>query len=378
MTRWSDEQLDELRLHGDPLADDVVADLYANSETGEVNRLLGRMIHELDPVPEALPACVRTYLQATQDALESVDEARLECGQRLFAQHGPTMSMILATYSLPAAYCAAKGVEVLWRTGKLYTNPLRRVFETAQLVIDVMTPGGLQPKGAGERSVQRVRLMHAGVRHLITHDDRMPWDGARLGVPINQEDMAGTLGTFAYIVLDGLDKLHIPLTGEERDSYLYAWDVVAGLMGLRAELRPQGFEEARTLNDLIHRRQIRPSQAGREMIAAIIGMMKDQTPGHLVDGFGPSMVRHFIADDPLCDGMGVPPADWTGALMDDVDKVLHWLGVEERHHPALAWGAQRLGIALLQALLVVDRGGARPSFAIPRGLADGWGVGARK
>src|SRR5690606_21151437 len=140
------------------------------------------------------------------------DQAAIAPGQELFAEHGPLILMCLGHYSLPAAYAAAKGVEVLHRTAYLEKRPAKRLFETTQMVIDVMSPGGLAAAGRGVRTAQKVRLMHAMVRHLIQHDPEQPWD-ASLGVPINQEDLAGTLMTFSWLTLDGLAKLgvHPPL-----------------------------------------------------------------------------------------------------------------------------------------------------------------------
>src|SRR5436190_800161 len=82
---------------------------------------------------------------------------------------------------------AAKAVKVLHMTARLETDAQRRVIETAQLLVDVMASGGLSPSGAGKRSAQKVRLLHAAVRYLIGKSGQ--WDPA-LGVPINQEDLA--------------------------------------------------------------------------------------------------------------------------------------------------------------------------------------------
>lgn len=373
MTRWPDTLLDSLRHEADPLADRVVEDLHAGREIGDANRFFRSLVAALEPSLDGMPPSFAAYLAATGPDAVVVDEARLEAGQRVFAQYGPEISMVLCTYSLPSSYCAADGVEVLWRTGKLYTNPTRRVMETAQMVIDVMQPGGLSPGGPGIRSAERVRLMHAGVRYLLRNDPAHPWDPA-LGLPINQEDMAGTLCTFSYVVLDGLDRLGIGLRDEERESYLYAWEVVGLRMGLRPELLPRGFDEARLLTETIRRRQVRPSAAGREMMAALVGMLAERTPGTLVDGIGPTMIRHFIADDALCDGMGLPPADWTAGVLHALEGALHVLGVEEHEHPLLRRAARKLGVFLLQGLLDVERGGTRPGFAIPTNLAQGWGA----
>src|SRR5262249_36156671 len=148
--------------------------------------------------------------------------------------------MVLGFYGLPADYAAKKGVKVLHRTAQLTRRPVRRVFETTQMVVDVMAEGGLGSEGRGVRSAQKVRLMHAAVRHLLTHDPATPWD-ASLGLPINQEDLAGTLMTFAYVVLDGLARLGIALASDDREAYVHCWQAIGRIMGVREELIPADF-----------------------------------------------------------------------------------------------------------------------------------------
>ena len=52
------------------------------------------------------------------------------------------------------------------------------------------------------------------------------WDSAALGVPINQEDLAGTLATFAWLPLEALHRLGVRIPDEDRDAYVAAWGVV--------------------------------------------------------------------------------------------------------------------------------------------------------
>lgn len=376
MNRWTNDLLDSMRGEGDPLADRLVADLHAEGRLQAADNFFRSLVTAMEPPRGSMPPSFEAYLEATAPDAFAVDHERLLAGQRLFAQYGPEMSMVLATYSLPASYCAANGVEVLWRTGKLYTNPRRRVLETAQMLIDALQPGGLSLHGAGIRTAQRVRLMHAGVRFLLLNHPTEPWNPA-LGMPINQEDLAGTQCTFSYVVLDGLDRLGLDLGDEQRESYLYAWEVIGLRMGLRPDLLPRDFAEAKLLTDTIHARQVRASEPGRQMMAALVAMLEENTPGTLVDGIGPTLIRHFIADEALCDGMGLPPADWTGGLLRILDAAMHTLGLAERDHPVLRRAARELGLRLLQGLVTAERGGSRPSFAIPESLAEGWGAYAR-
>ena len=169
-----------------------------------------------------------------------------------------------------------KGVHVLTLTTRLLSNPTRRITEVSQFLVDVMQPGGLTtPGGRGRRSIQKVRLMHAAVRKLAAEspDWNPAWD-----LPINQEDLAGTLMSFSWIVLDGLEKLGAALTSDEREAYLHCWKVIGHLLGIRNELLPKNFDSARDLAAAIVRRQFGPSSEGKALTKALVDMMAQVLP----------------------------------------------------------------------------------------------------
>ena len=120
-------------------------------------------------------------------------------------------------------------MKVLYLTARLDTDARRRVMETGQFLIDVLTVGGLDDEhGKGRRTIQRVRLMHAAVRHLIMarNDQGAPpvcgnepplWH-KDWGTPINQEDLARTRLAFSYIVADSLPRLGVRLPATDVDA----------------------------------------------------------------------------------------------------------------------------------------------------------------
>ena len=108
-------------------------------------------------------------MEAASFMAEPVDTVQFEIGrgQDLFQELGPEVLLILGCYSLPAAYAATKGARVLAQTGFLTEDTDRRLGETSQMVVDVMTTGGLEPGGTGVWAARKVRLMHAAIRHLV-------------------------------------------------------------------------------------------------------------------------------------------------------------------------------------------------------------------
>lgn len=373
-SRWTDASLDAARLVGDTLADEAVGKLYAEGDIAAVNHLMRTLVMN-DGIPsDQLPLVIREYLLKTSE-LPETDPAKIKAGEDVFGLYGPECLMVLGFYSLPASYAAAKGVQVLYRTAYLMKRPVRRVLETSQMVIDVMARDGLAPHGKGVRTAQKVRLMHAAVRHLLLHDPKQPWDMS-LGLPLNQEDLAGTLMTFSYIVVEGLAHLEIDLSPEEQDAYLHAWLAVGQLMGIDPSMMPANMEEAKELTYLIRKRQIAPSPEGKAMTHALIEGFQSMVPGFF-EGLPATMIRYFLEKDPFMNqdiaGMlGVPHANWTTIiirLLADMADLVEHLGESSRDAAKII---RFLSRRFVNAFITVERGGNRPPFDIPQHLTDLW------
>ena len=368
---WTDECLDRMRDLADPPADRAIQAVFDHADREGVQRLLGSLTRNDDLIPEHLPAAVQDYLNALPD-IPAPEHGRIVEGQRLFAEYGPEMLMILACYALPASYAARKGVQVLHRTGFLANRPNLRLFQTTQMVIDVMSEGGLGPRGRGRITAQKVRLMHAAIRHLILSDPKQQWP-AEFGAPINQEDLAGTLMTFAWLTLDGLRKLEIKVEPEHAEAYLAAWQAVGRMMGIDETLIPASVSEAEELTTIIQRRQIEPSPEGVAMTHALHEMLKK----HSLRGFKtvPSaLIRHFLPKN-VADALEVPAhkagarmvaaAVPAGHLFDIVS------GGEKRRRLF-----RRMALQLVQMMVVVELGG-RTDFRIPTELREAWKLSPR-
>ena len=373
---WTGAFLDEMREQGDALADAAVAQLYATGEVGAVDALFRSLVLDDGIPPEGLPQVIADYLARTS-ALAPPYEAAFRRGEALFGSLGPEMLLVLGFYSLPASYAARKGVQVLYRTGYLLHRPVRRVFETTQMVVDVMARDGLGPGGRGVRTAQKVRLLHAAIRHLLTHDEQSPWDPS-LGVPLNQEDLAGTLTVFSYVVLDGLDRLGIAIADDDREAYVHAWAAVGRILGVRDELIPASYAEAKALAEIIYQRQIAPSPEGAAMAKALVEGLQTILPG-VLHGLPASLVHFFLQNDPfthqnIAAMLEVQPANWTESVARIVGVVGNLL---ERISADLDPGARLVRFAsreLVRGMLRVERGGRRAPFAIPPDLADEWEI----
>src|SRR3954468_23008748 len=234
--------MDQLRREGDPTADAVVEELAATGEIRAVSKVLRHLIDNDQAVPAELPESIARWLEDTARLPAWVDYPRLVRGADLVVDHGPQVAMVLATASLVSCYAGWPGVKVLTFSHRLDQDPYRRVGETAQFVLTVTNPGSLLPGGKGIRKIQKVRLLHASIRHLIRHSDR--WDVEAWGVPICQEDLLGTMISFSQIVVTSLRRLGVRVSDAEAEDYLYLWRAVGEMLGIRPDILPHSMAAA--------------------------------------------------------------------------------------------------------------------------------------
>lgn len=368
---WSDTALDALRQQMDPSADHAVRVILEGGEIARVNELMQQLTHNDCSVPAQLPDPVRAYFERTAALPPWADPERIRLGEQVFMRYGLQSLQALMFRALPECYASASGAAVLASTQRIAELTQQRVLETLGFVVDVMSPGGLEPEGRGVRSAQRVRLLHASIRaHLL---DSGRWDGVQLGHPINQEDLLGTLSSFSALVVDSFERLGAELSAEEQNAYMHCWNVVGVLMGIREELLFHDLADGLALFQRIRERHHRRSEAGVALTAALLDYADTLVPGEWLDGVNVSMLRHLCGDT-VADLLDVPPADWTRFVVRQYAKLVDLADDFQDLGRMTAWIAERLGASFIRAVLGSERKGARPDFAIPEALHERWGL----
>ncbi len=358
-SRWTDEFLESMRYEGDPIADAAIAEVFELGQVGRVNELLAELHKNSDAVPADLPPLLRSFFQEMSALPAWADQARMERGNDLFGRYASHVASILHCGSLPVCYGGAKGVEVLYRSKRIHGQVFRRIMETAQFVIDALDEGGLGPQGRGRRSAQKIRLLHATIRHFMRND----WDMS-LGLPINQEDLAATIFSFSVVIPRGLAKLGVDLPKQDRDDYFHIWSVIGHLMGVDERLNPHDFADGAALMDTILTRQWAPSEAGRVVTKALVQYMQDTLPGSALDGAPPTLIRHLTGDE-LADMLAVPQADWTSLALPLQSTASLGYGKIGDTSALAAKLSNQLGLLLLKSSLGMSNWGNRYDWTIP-------------
>ena len=375
---WQADKLDAKRQKADPLADEIIKNIFASTDPAVINSFYHSIQRTSQLLPDNLPDEVKDYFKLGESLPDWADPVLLQHAEQFYIEHGGIIAMVLCAKSLPECYACASGVQVLYRTGRLSEHNgsldafTRRVAETAQFIVNTMSPGGLTSRGLGIRSAQKVRLIHAAVRHYIYKGD---WDAEKYGEPINQEDMAGTLMSFAPLVLEGLETLGVDISDVDKEAYVHAWRVVGHFMGIDADLLPNNFADADALGNAIFSKEKAASEEGRMLTKSLIDFMTLTSD---------NKVMHVIIDDLLRLMMGDETADILGvpAVSHKQEKVVDKIFVKllsgwENHlhrHTILRKMLHPLSKLFLNGMLRVMNKGGKIRFFIPPDLKDDWGV----
>jgi len=371
-TKWTDEFLDSMRQIGDPPADKVVAAVIESGELEAYDAMMKHLLNNRDEIPDSLPPIVQDFFEQTKILPAWAETEKIRKGEEIFDLHGPEMIIMLFFMSLPYAYATTRGSNVLVISTGLTKQVHRRIVQTARFIIDVMQAGGLGPEGRGIRSAQKVRLLHASIRYYIANDKAWnpKWNPA-WGLPINQEDLAGTMLDFTTSVMRGLERLKLKLSPEEADAYLHCWKVVGHIMGICPELMPEDVPEAYALTDAILGRQQGESAAGKLLVKDLIGFTQRFMPPFF-QGL-PTTATRYLSGDHVADFIDVGPYDWTLLVLKLQIFLFDLAENFKDRFPGIKKYTRFLTWNLIEGVVSYEEGGQVTSFEIPDRSRKHWG-----
>lgn len=194
------------------------------------------------------------------------DRKLMKAGSAFFTRHAETIMSLLGLLSLPYCYTAANGAMVLYLSERMRKETSKRLYETTVFVWEVMAPDAFEQGGKAFTEIMKVRLMHAAVRYYTLNSGK--WDNA-WGLPINQEDMAGTNLSFSLIVIRGLRRLGFTVSHPDQLAFMHLWNVIGYLSGLDQNMIPQNPKMAQVLDRRISQQQFCISAHGAELTRSL-------------------------------------------------------------------------------------------------------------
>ncbi len=221
-------------------------------------------------------------------------EATLLLEARAFyAKNREAILFLLGYYSLPYCYAAANGVKVLSFSKRLVEDPFSRLFETAQYVESIAK---VHPSSEEWLNyVLKFRVLHGAIRAQLSQ--KTEWNISEWGLPINQEDLCGTMLSFSWLILQGFNKLGIPYSEKEANGWLLLWNKVGALQGLPNELLPNSMKQAASLEEAIRKRQFRKSEEGVLLTGKLCEVLEKQTPPNLLSNDSKSVIAWLCGNE---------------------------------------------------------------------------------
>ncbi|WP_433781597.1 oxygenase MpaB family protein [Actinomycetospora sp. CA-101289] len=258
----------------------------------------------VDAVPDAGPE-LRRFFAVVDEVPAWVDLDLVERGARAFRRLGRTRIDVLLALSLIGGYRFGGPADLLVATGGLTGDTaMRRLGETETWGRGVTAPGGMRRDGEGFRLTVHVRVMHALVNRAFETNGR--WDAGRWGLPINQTDLATTLGLFNSTALLGSRALGRLVTREESRAVMHLWKYVGWLMGVDEDWLFDTEREQNVFNYHVLRVQDDVTPAGAALSRALVdghGALPDRCARPKLLG----LLRFFLGAEGLRD-LGLPRA----------------------------------------------------------------------
>lgn len=251
-----------------------------------------------------------------------VDWAQIARGQDCFYRYGGPMLTGLAFQSLLGGMGASRVVETLARTGGFSTKVARhRLYETTQLILQcTRSLAGVQPPdgtengdgGEGFQAAIRVRLLHAAVRRRIVklaEEKEGYFDLDQWGIPINDLDCIGTIGTFsATLIWIALPRQGIFMRKDEVADFIALWRYIAYLMGTPTDVFETP-ERAKVMMESLLLHELRPSETSKQLASNVIACLEAQPPGFASREFLTVNAR-WLNGSALCDALGLERPIW--------------------------------------------------------------------
>jgi len=401
--KWTNELLDNMRTKGDPKADkaaEALFDAVRGHDPKEISAFIVRFVSQdftkawlnSSAIPDP-PELVDYFEDFEEFKFSTADIEYLEKGSEFFERNGPMITFGLGVRSLLKQYAHTKAIEVLRLTTLLVKFVNRRILETMQFVLDVMSPDWvikshdgsfkLNLHHPGLMSIKKLRLVHAMIRYRIRHKmydvSLGDYDIAALGFPINQEDMVFAIHTFSLEIIEGLRQMKIKVTDEEAEIYFQCWKIIGRGLGVDRTLEPSSYADALNLQNLIYERHFTmPNETGPVLSVALMNWFVSTVPllkeklliTFIRDFNGPA--NYSILSNNLKIDLGNSHADLKAHLTTELhfDEKPSRPGLKVTNKEDLA--LDNFFLHFIRTLINVERGGKNEHFRCGDGFAASW------
>lgn len=326
MTSWDSKRMDTMRNSCDTAADAMIQKMMENQDHQQFQVLM-EMEGNKDEVPNSLHPDLKAFIKSLHQLPDWADQKKIDLAEAFFQEYQIYVYSALLFASLPYCYAASDGAKVLYHSNRIQEQTGKRLSETGQYIMDVCEKGAFSPDGKAFKSIGKVRLIHAAVRHHLLADGN--WDKA-WGIPVNMEDMAGTNLAFSLVTLRAIESMGVKIDRTTKDAVIHKWNIIAAMGGLDEQLLAKDYEQALLLEKQIIRRLFKPSEEGKKLTASLLAFIHEiEQP--IAPDYGAHMIRHLLGNQ-IGDLLGLPELsllNWP-TLLSSVNGIVARMGWSPR------------------------------------------------
>ena len=362
-------ELDKLRLVGDDLADEALHELQLKAREDPLPRILTCFSNQNAKHPRLSGGTSTVSLcRHLMSVPEWVDWGSIRRGQQFFIRNAAGCGIALLFLSLTGGFGAPKINKVLNSTGYLSQNCAStyvRLFETLQMIVDCMSPGGLTPGvGEGWKSCIRVRFLHAKVRRRLLSLGK--WDKENWGVPINQEDLSVTLVSFQAVVLEALKYMGASISEAEREDYTHLWRLIGHYSGVLPQNNPcKNFASSRAAAESYIIHLVRPDSTSAILSKHMLESAAGRAPFFWTYEMGAQLSRMLMGHG-LADRLALPQENRWYRQLHLVHFCFIRCMVRLTWVPFLGSRIMELQLRQMKQFLVTVQGGKRTKFGLKK------------
>jgi len=408
---WDDDCVTEdlvqrWRMMGDPLCDEALQTVFQASGSSVGKELLACLEEYAAEHPEDGPvnAFLREVSQHPPAGIE-VTGSEADLARELFLDNSIEFIQALLHYSLAGGFASPRITRTLQAvsylvpqsskprqeassnaassaasqriTGASNERTFIRLLETFQMVLDVldctaMAPHTsrrnshsftdskesdprttyLEPGGYAWRSTVNVRLLHGiarmRVRERWRREGREDFMGA--AVPINQEELSGTLAAFSTIPIWCLHRLHVHPSAEHVRAYLALWRHVGFYLGIYPSIIRRHFSSPITADKFIVTTAMHlfstddPSDAADAPTIPILRAVSNRAPMYNSLEYNCALTRHILGPS-LSDRVGLPRTPLFMSIRMHtallLQRIPHWV---THYYPRKGWTVKRRAV----------------------------------
>ena len=214
---------------GDPIADILVEQL-ASLPRDESTQMLEAVMDDPDAaILRDAPPAVHDFLKDLESVPDWVDTSEFGPGVRLFHRDSTTAMAAMVAGALVEGF-TTNIAKSFFISGRLRDQGVRRLKQNNRHLVEIMIPGGLEPHGDGWKLSVRIRVIHAQIRRLFSNS--RDWDLEAWGLPLHSAHLGFAITVFSARLLKHMASLGVPMSEEERASFMAIWRYTGYMMGI--------------------------------------------------------------------------------------------------------------------------------------------------